>query len=77
MLASLFCKLAGLVRAKVGAFGSVGVISVKCLQVLVRAIDAKSLVKNCPEFVRTSLLTFFNHSAEDLQGTVSNLEQVR
>ncbi|CAG0895938.1 unnamed protein product [Cyprideis torosa] len=77
MVASLFCKLAGLVRAKVGAFGSVGVISVKCLQVLVRAIDAKSLVKNCPEFVRTSLLTFFNHSAEDLQGTVSNLEQRR
>ncbi|CAG0880143.1 unnamed protein product [Darwinula stevensoni] len=77
MVASLFCRLANSLRSKYGMFGSNAPLTVKCLQVLVRATDAKSLVKNCPEFVRTSMLTFFNNSADDLCQTVSHLEHRR
>lgn len=73
---SLFCKLAALVRYKFSAFGSDTRITVRCLQVLVRAIDAKSLVKNCYEFVRTSMLMFFNNAAEDLSQSLANLHDV-
>jgi len=77
MVASLFCKLASLLRYKFSAFGSDTRITVRCLQVLVRAIDAKSLVKNCYEFVRTSMLMFFNNAAEDLGQCLGNLHDVR
>ena len=76
MVASLFCKLAGLLRYKFSAFGDETRITVRCLQVLVRAIDAKSLVKNCYEFVRTSMLMFFNAAAEDLGQCLNNLHEV-
>jgi hypothetical protein len=33
-------------------------------------------VKNCPEFIRTSMLTFFNNTAEDLGHTIQNLQDV-
>lgn len=36
----------------------------------------RSLVKNCPEFIRTSMLTFFNNTAEDLGQTIQNLRDV-
>lgn len=36
----------------------------------------RSLVKNCPEFIRTSMLTFFNNIADDLGHTISNLHDV-
>ncbi|XP_065200353.1 ryanodine receptor [Planococcus citri] len=77
MVASLFCKLANLLRTKLAAFGSDVRITVKCLQVLVKAIDARSLVKNCPEFIRTSMLTFFNNTADDLGHTIQNLQDGR
>uniref|UniRef100_A0A4D5R9V0 Ryanodine receptor 44F n=1 Tax=Scolopendra viridis TaxID=118503 RepID=A0A4D5R9V0_SCOVI len=77
MVASLFCKLAALLRAKISAFGNDARITVRCLQVLIRAFDAKSIVKSCPEFVRTSMLTFFNNAAEDLAQAVNNLKQQR
>ncbi|XP_054285011.1 ryanodine receptor isoform X1 [Macrosteles quadrilineatus] len=77
MVASLFCKLANLLRSRLAAFGADVRITVRCLQVLVKAIDAKSLVKNCPEFIRTSMLTFFNNTAEDLNGTILNLRDGR
>ncbi|BES99791.1 ryanodine receptor [Nesidiocoris tenuis] len=70
MVASLFCKLANLLRSRLAAFGPDVRITVRCLQVLVKAIDAKSLVKNCPEFIRTSMLTFFNNVADDLGQTI-------
>jgi hypothetical protein len=41
MTCSLFCKLAALLRVKITAFGHDVDISVRCLQVLVQAIDAK------------------------------------
>lgn len=77
MVASLFCKLANLLRTKLAAFGSDVRITVRCLQVLVKGIDARSLVKNCPEFIRTSMLTFFNNTADDLGHTIQNLQEGR
>ncbi|XP_063236802.1 ryanodine receptor isoform X2 [Bacillus rossius redtenbacheri] len=75
MVASLFCKLASLLRSRLAAFSADVRISVRCLQVLVKSIDAKSLVKNCPEFIRTSMLTFFNNTADDLNHTIINLQE--
>ncbi|XP_057661319.1 ryanodine receptor isoform X14 [Diorhabda carinulata] len=75
MVAALFCKLANLLRCKLAAFGADVRITVRCLQVLVKGIDAKSLVKNCPEFIRTSMLTFFNNTADDLGHTIINLQE--
>ncbi|XP_073986803.1 ryanodine receptor isoform X3 [Rhodnius prolixus] len=77
MVASLFCKLANLLRSRLGAFGADVRVTVRCLQVLVKAIDAKSLVKNCPEFIRTSMLTFFNNTADDLGQTIQCLTEGR
>ncbi|CAG9853862.1 unnamed protein product [Phyllotreta striolata] len=74
MVAALFCKLANLLRVRLAAFGADVRITVRCLQVLVKGIDAKSLVKNCPEFIRTSMLTFFNNTADDLAHTIINLQ---
>lgn len=74
MVAALFCKLASLLRSRLAAFGADVRITVRCLSVLVKSIDAKSLVKNCPEFIRTSMLTFFNNTAEDLGHTITNLQ---
>lgn len=75
MVAALFCKLANLLRSRLTAFGADVRITVRCLQVLVKGIDAKSLVKNCPEFIRTSMLTFFNNTADDLGHTITNLQE--
>lgn len=36
----------------------------------------RSLVKNCPEFIRTSMSTSFNNTAEDLGRTIQNLHDV-
>jgi ryanodine receptor 2 len=38
---SLFCKLANLLRSRLAAFGADVRITVRCLQVLVKGIDAK------------------------------------
>lgn len=73
MVAALFCKLGNLLRNRLTAFGADVRITVRCQQVLVKSIDAKSLVKNCPEFIRTSMLTFFNNTADDLGHTITNL----
>ena len=74
-VASLFCKLANLLRQKKSAFGADAPQAVKCLQILIRAIDARSLAKSRPDFVRTSMLTFFNNGASDLEKTIANLRQ--
>ena len=74
-VASLFCKLANLLRQKKSAFGADAPQAVKCLQILIKAVDAKSLAKARPDFVRTSMLTFFNNGAADLEKTIANLRQ--
>ena len=38
-------------------------------------MDARSLAKNRPEFIRTSMLTFFNNCADDLEKTIVNLQE--
>ncbi|CAF4061993.1 unnamed protein product, partial [Rotaria sordida] len=75
MSCSLFCKLAFLLRQKFSAFGNDVSITVRCLKVLVRAIDVSSVMRNSQEMVRASLLPLFNNIAEDLNQTVQNLEQ--
>ncbi len=74
-VASLFCKLANLLRLRLSTFGCDAKQAVKCLEVLVKALDARSLAKSRPEFVRTSLLTFFNSCADDLEKTIVNLHE--
>jgi len=44
--------------------------------ILINNFHCRSLVKNCPEFIRTSMLTFFNNTAEDLGHTIQNLQDV-
>ena len=44
-VASLFCKLADLLRQKKSAFGPDVNQAVRCLQILIKAVDAKSLAK--------------------------------
>lgn len=41
MTCSLFCRLAALIRLKLSSFGSDSKITVKCLQVLIQAVDIK------------------------------------
>ena len=77
MVTCLFCKLAQLLRSRFSAMGSVAKISVRCLQVLIRATDARTIVKNSPDFVKTSLLTFFNYTADDLAACIYNLQNAR
>ncbi|CAB4064635.1 RYR2 [Lepeophtheirus salmonis] len=52
LVATIFCKLANLIRIRQSAFGCDTCQAVKCLQVLVKAIDAKSLAKLRPEFAK-------------------------
>ncbi|XP_070180339.1 ryanodine receptor-like isoform X4 [Littorina saxatilis] len=77
MTASLFCKLAATLRMKITAFGHDVNISVRCLRMLVQAVDFRSVVKNGPEMVRSSLLPFFNNAADDLTQVVENLMKER
>ena len=77
MVANLFCKLAQTLRGRINAFGHDVCISVRCLQVLIQAVDARSVVKNSPEMVRSSLMPFFNNAADDLAQVVENLMKGR
>ncbi|XP_041353187.1 ryanodine receptor-like isoform X2 [Gigantopelta aegis] len=77
MTANLFCKLAQVLRSKITAFGHNVNISVRCLRVLVQAVDFRSVVKNSPEFVRSSILPFFNNAADDLAQVMDNLQKGR
>ena len=74
-VAMLFCKLANLLRLRMAAFGCDEKQAVKCLQVLIKAVDARALAKSRPEFIRTSMLTFFNNCADDLEKTIVNLHE--
>ncbi|KAI3389454.1 hypothetical protein SNEBB_011471 [Seison nebaliae] len=75
MTCMLFCKLASLVRVKFSTFSNDIAIAVRCLQALVRALDAKSVIVNSGEMVRASLLPFFTNAAEDLSSTVMRLQE--
>uniref|UniRef100_X1Z8I7 Ryanodine receptor n=1 Tax=Capitella teleta TaxID=283909 RepID=X1Z8I7_CAPTE len=74
MVCRFFSKLALLLRHRMSAFGFDIQITVRCLQTLVQAIDARSVMKSCPEMARSSLLPFFTFAADDLNMIVSNLK---
>lgn len=75
MVASLFCRLAALLRIKNHAFGSVARITVKCLQGLTQALDVRTLVRINSDIIRTGLFIFFNNCAEDLFSAVNELRE--
>ncbi|KAL3078921.1 hypothetical protein niasHS_014703 [Heterodera schachtii] len=75
MVASLFCRLAALLRIKNHAFGSVAKITVRCLQGLTQALDIRTLVKTNSDIVRTGLLIFFSNCADDLFLAVNELKE--
>lgn len=77
MLVTLFCKLASILRNKLPVIGPDAKIFVRCLQVLTRAFDARSLSEQSIDFVRSSMLTFFNKTAQDLSQCVFNLRMKR
>nr|XP_061794423.1 ryanodine receptor 2-like [Nerophis lumbriciformis] len=73
MIASLFCKLSALVRHTLFLFGNETSAVRRCLHVLARALDARTLMKSAPESVKGSLQSFFEAAASDLEITVENL----
>ena len=75
MVASLFCKLAALLRSKLSVMTHDAKISVRCLQTLIRATDARTIVRASPDFVKTVLLTYFNQASDDLANCVINLQK--
>lgn len=77
LVASLFCKLAYFIRSKLSVIGFDAKTCVRCLQVLIQATDARTIVKYSPDFVKTSMQTFFNHAADDLSNCVFNLQNAR
>lgn len=77
MLVTLFCKLAAILRNKLSVIGPDAKIFVRCLQVLTRSIDARSLSEHSVDFARSSMLTFFSKTAQDLSQCVYNLRMKR
>ncbi|XP_028459753.1 LOW QUALITY PROTEIN: ryanodine receptor 2 [Perca flavescens] len=73
MIASLFCKLAALVRHRISLFGNDASSVASCLHVLAQALDARVLMKSAPESIQASLHSFFEEAAADLEMTVENL----
>uniref|UniRef100_A0A670JW45 Ryanodine receptor 3 n=1 Tax=Podarcis muralis TaxID=64176 RepID=A0A670JW45_PODMU len=62
MVASLFCKLAALVRHRISLFGKL------------RKIFIKTVMKSGSELVKAGLRAFFENAAEDLEKTSENLK---
>ncbi|XP_069548702.1 ryanodine receptor 2 [Brachyistius frenatus] len=75
MVACLFCKLAALVRHRISLFGNEDSSFTSCLQVLAQALDARTLMKSAPESIQTSLRSFFEAAAADLETTVEHLNE--
>ncbi|XP_015229203.1 PREDICTED: ryanodine receptor 3 isoform X4 [Cyprinodon variegatus] len=83
MVASLFCKLAALVRHRISLFGSDSTTMVSCLHILAHTLDTRwlhirqnsmTVMKSGSEQVRVGLRTFFENAAEDLEKTFENLK---
>ena len=64
-------------RKKLSCFGSDSNITVRCLQVLIRAVDVSSVIKNSQEIVRASLLPFFSYAADDLNNIIEDMKNTR
>ncbi|XP_061692591.1 ryanodine receptor 2 [Syngnathoides biaculeatus] len=73
IIASLFCKLAALIRHRLVLFGNETSVVASCLHVLARALDARTIINSAPESLQASLRSFFEGAASDLEATVENL----
>ncbi|KAK9409674.1 ryanodine receptor 3 [Crotalus adamanteus] len=74
MVASLFCKLAALVRHRISLFGSNAATMVSCLHILAQTLDTRTVMKSGSEMVKAGLHAFFENAAEDLEKTSENLK---
>ncbi|KAM9380915.1 ryanodine receptor 3 [Phaethornis superciliosus] len=74
MVASLFCKLAALVRHRISLFGSDSATMVNCLHILAQSLDTRTVMKSGSELVKAGLRGFFENAAEDLEKTSENLK---
>ncbi|XP_027409257.1 ryanodine receptor 3 isoform X3 [Bos indicus x Bos taurus] len=74
MVASLFCKLAALVRHRISLFGSDSTTMVSCLHILAQTLDTRTVMKSGSELVKAGLRAFFENAAEDLEKTLENLK---
>ncbi|XP_077336635.1 ryanodine receptor 1 isoform X4 [Lithobates pipiens] len=74
MIASLFCKIAALVRHRVSLFGNDAPAVVNCLHILARSLDARTVMKSGPEIVKAGLRSFFEGASEDIEKMVENLK---
>uniref|UniRef100_A0A3P9PYD1 Ryanodine receptor 1 n=1 Tax=Poecilia reticulata TaxID=8081 RepID=A0A3P9PYD1_POERE len=74
MIASIFCKLAALVRHRVSLFGTDAPAVVNCLHILSRSLDARTVMKSGPEIVKAILRQFFESAADDIEKMVENLK---
>ncbi|KAG7259122.1 LOW QUALITY PROTEIN: hypothetical protein CRUP_027105 [Coryphaenoides rupestris] len=74
MIASIFCKLAALVRHRVSLFGTDAGAVVNCLHILSRSLDARTVMKSGPEIVKACLRQFFECAADDIEKMVENLK---
>uniref|UniRef100_A0A3Q4GHR2 Ryanodine receptor 1 n=1 Tax=Neolamprologus brichardi TaxID=32507 RepID=A0A3Q4GHR2_NEOBR len=74
MIASIFCKLAALVRHRVSLFGTDAPAVVNCLHILSRSLDARTVMKSGPEIVKAGLRQFFESAADDIEKMVENLK---
>ncbi|CAL8363589.1 unnamed protein product [Merluccius merluccius] len=74
MIASIFCKLAALVRHRVSLFGTDASAVVNCLHILSRSLDARTVMKSGPEIVKACLRQFFECAADDIEKMVENLK---
>ncbi|XP_053330601.1 ryanodine receptor 3 [Spea bombifrons] len=74
MVASLFCKLAALVRHRISLFGSDSSTMVSCLHILAQTLDTRTVMKSGSELVKAGVRAFFENAAEDLEKTLENLK---
>ncbi|XP_029031557.1 ryanodine receptor 2 isoform X4 [Betta splendens] len=73
IIASLFCKLAALVRHRISLFGNDASSVASTLHVLAQTLDARTLMKSSSASVWGFLHSFFEASAVDLEMTLENL----
>ncbi|XP_041469245.1 ryanodine receptor 2-like isoform X1 [Lytechinus variegatus] len=81
MVASLFCKLAQLIRQKINLFGRDLLPFIRCIRVVAQSIDARvshsdgrsSVVKHSADAIKNGLLVFFRHASDDLIATVESV----
>ncbi|XP_042194266.1 ryanodine receptor 3 isoform X3 [Callorhinchus milii] len=74
IIASIFYKLAALVRHRISLFGTDSGTIVNCLHILARTLDTRNVMKFGSELVKAGLRLFFENAAEDLEKTLESLK---